>query len=100
MDFIVEDKQEAKPNIFKVGMRVRAVKSCDGNSTLIGQSGTIRKITSSRTSIGVEFDKWSNGNSLGDLLTGNKRENGWHCEPDSLIPLSNKIEEIKRSLLK
>ena len=74
---------------FKVGDRVRAIKECDGNKRIIGETGTVKSITSD-SFVGVEFDNPING---WKICNGVKEDNGWYCLGDILEPIhdNNKI---------
>lgn len=68
---------------FKVGDRVRCTESHDGNTHIVGKTGTVR--TTNSSSYGVEFDEKINGHDLyGDCKDGC----GW------FIP-ETKLERLK-----
>lgn len=82
---------------FHYGQRVRCIDAADGNSSVIGQIGTVREFQTPW--LGVEFDEEiAEGHSLGDYETGEAIAwgCGWYCPPETLIPLeeSINIEEI------
>lgn len=92
---------------FHYGQRVRCIDVADGNSSVIGQTGTVRSFTLNYSEEeeeeirwpGIEFDEEIvNGHALDDHETGKAIAwgCGWYCPPETLIPLfeSVNIEEL------
>lgn len=77
---------------FKVGDRVRAVKKDDGNTRIIGKTGTVKKRWSfhGEPVCDIEFDEHVNGHDLNGRCKYGK---GWSCYADTLEPVrdNNKI---------
>lgn len=84
-----------KKDQFQVGMRVIAVRRCDGKD-LRGRTGTVRTIGyTAQWPIGVEFDEdFDGGNTLGGLMERNSKRGRW-CDPNSLLPLDGASVDIE-----
>lgn len=51
------------PN-FKVGDRVKCIKAHDGNSTIVGKTGTVCAVVDELNVVAVKFDEYVNGHDL------------------------------------
>lgn len=77
-------------NKFKVGDRVRCLYGVDGNTTIVGKTGTIRVIDNhSFQPIGVEFDSDIRGHSLDNEIAS--RRGWWVSEIDIELINDEKI---------
>lgn len=83
---------------FKVGDRVRAVKSCTGNTLIINKTGTI-KLFAGNGDLGVEFDENICGHDL-HVWGRCKDGHGWYCPDDILEPAYENIKVGKKYLVK
>lgn len=70
------------PN-FKVGDRVKCIKAHDGNSTIVGKTGTVCAVVDELNVVAVKFDEYVNGH---DLQAGCrcKYGYGWNVAPEKL----------------
>jgi hypothetical protein len=71
---------------FKVGDRVRAIKEDDGNTRIIGKTGTVKKNWSfhGEPICDIEFDEYVNGLDLDGRCEHGK---GWSCFETTLEPV-------------
>ena len=67
---------------FVIGDRVICLKSTDGNTMIVNQTGTVVSVDGR---IGVAFDKDIGGHSLWNNC---KDGHGWWCNPDTLELIS------------
>lgn len=82
------------PN-FKVGDRVKCIKAHDGNSTIVGKTGTVCAVGDVLNVVAVKFDEYVNGH---DLQAGCrcKYGYGWNVAPEKLelIPRPNPTTKV------
>lgn len=68
---------------FKVGDRVRCIAPQDGNTSIVGQKGTVRSVEGSLDIVSVEFDNYVNGHELQSFCRC-KYGYGWHVDAHKL----------------
>jgi hypothetical protein len=73
---------------FKVGDRVKAIRSVDGSTYIKGKIGTVKhfKKAAIETWYGVEFDEYIHGHDLHGKCEYGR---GWECNESSLVPVCN-----------
>lgn len=70
------------PN-FKVGDRVKCIKAHDGNSTIVGKTGTVCAVVDALNIVAVKFDEYVNGHDL-QAWYRCKYGYGWNVAPEKL----------------
>lgn len=78
---------------FKVGDRVRCIKSYDGNDKIVNKNGRIIEISPSKKDVTVEFDELIGGHSGIDSSKG-KKGHCWTVPVEYLVPETSEDYEI------